>query len=643
MISIDIKNNTIDISGDIKQINRDARLLLSSQFKIVFDSNDKIQYEFNCNKEEAIKILEEGLRYCNVNFEFSKKIIKEQEEYFNQEQAFRNFSEKAKKIRNNDCEVNEFKKFKEILEEKMPSRKLYGLQFLSSYHLAFAQNACNFSVPGAGKTTIVYGAYAYLKNLPENDLKHISKILVIGPLNSFGPWEEEYKNCFGREVQSKRIVGMSKEQRKRYFQGINHAELTLISYSTAAYSVEDIVTFLKNEKRKVMVVLDEAHKIKNISEEAQIAPAILKLAKYSNSRVVLTGTPAPNGYLDLYNLYKFIWPDKRIIQFSKGQLNRMSREKINISEKNMVAKLIDDISPFFIRIKKNDFDCMPEPIENELIKVKMDENQATIYSYIEKNLLKNIDNSVDVSSFTKAKILRMMQAATNPSLLKKPIYDIVGADIKISDAEILNKIKNYNRIPNKFIECVNLTKKILKNKEEKIVIWAYFIDNLFLIKKLLDRENIKSELLYGATPVDSDFNENELMTREKIVREFNNKKSELRVIIANPYAASESISLHKVCHNAIYIERNFNAATFIQSKDRIHRYGLKKDDRINYYYLGSSNTIDETVDKRLKFKERRMKDLIESEEIPLFSNYFEMDIESNDIKELLKDYVNRKN
>ena len=273
----------------------------------------------------------------------------------------------------------------------------------------------------------------------------------------------------------------------------------------------------------------------------------------------------------------------------------------------------------------------------------MDENQATIYSYIEKNLLKNIDNSVDVSSFTKAKILRMMQAATNPSLLKKPIYDIVGADIKISDAEILNKIKNYNRIPNKFIECVNLTKKILKNKEEKIVIWAYFIDNLFLIKKLLDRENIKSELLYGATPVDSDFNENELMTREKIVREFNNKKSELRVIIANPYAASESISLHKVCHNAIYIERNFNAATFIQSKDRIHRYGLKKDDRINYYYLGSSNTIDETVDKRLKFKERRMKDLIESEEIPLFSNYFEMDIESNDIKELLKDYVNRKN
>jgi len=38
-----------------------------------------------------------------------------------------------------------------------------------------------------------------------------------------------------------------------------------------------------------------------------------------------------------------------------------------------------------------------------------------------------------------------------------------------------------------------------------------------------------------------------------------------------------------------------------------------------------------------------MKKIIESEEIPLFSNYFEMDIEENDIKEILREYVTRKN
>ncbi len=38
----------------------------------------------------------------------------------------------------------------------MQARRLYTLQMLSAYHMAFAQNACNFSVPGAGKTSIVY-------------------------------------------------------------------------------------------------------------------------------------------------------------------------------------------------------------------------------------------------------------------------------------------------------------------------------------------------------------------------------------------------------------------------------------------------------------------------------------------------------
>ena len=59
--------------------------------------------------------------------------------------------------------------FKESLVKNMQTRRLYTLQMLSAYHMAFAQNACNFSVPGAGKTSIVYGAYAYLKHLPESN------------------------------------------------------------------------------------------------------------------------------------------------------------------------------------------------------------------------------------------------------------------------------------------------------------------------------------------------------------------------------------------------------------------------------------------------------------------------------------------
>ena len=61
--------------------------------------------------------------------------------------------------------------------------------------------------------------------------------------------------------------------------------------------------------------------------------------------------------------------------------------------------------------------------------------------------------------------------------------------------------------------------------------------------------------------------------------------SDFHVVIANPFSVSESISLHNGCHNAIYMERDYNAANFLQSKDRIHRVGLSEDVVTNYFYL----------------------------------------------------------
>ena len=67
----------------------------------------------------------------------------------------------------------------------------------------------------------------------------------------------------------------------------------------------------------------------------------------------------------------------------------------------------------------------------------------------------------------------------------------------------------------------------------------------------------------------NDDSEEQILTREKIVRAFQSEDCPFKVIIANPFAVAESISLHKACHNAIYLERSFNAAHFVQSKDRI--------------------------------------------------------------------------
>ena len=63
-----------------------------------------------------------------------------------------------------------------------------------------------------------------------------------------------------------------------------------------------------------MVILDEAHQIKNTSGGIT-AEAVLRLAKYCRSRVVLTGTPAPNGYEDIYNLFNSFGPQGILFVF----------------------------------------------------------------------------------------------------------------------------------------------------------------------------------------------------------------------------------------------------------------------------------------------------------------------------------------
>ena len=147
--------------------------------------------------------------------------------------------------------------------------------------------------------------------------------------------------------------------------------------------------------------------------------------------------------------------------------------------------------------------------------------------------------------------------------------------------------------------------------------------------------NIESRLLYGATPIETDIDNESVETRERIIKEFHHDNCPYKVLIANPFAISESISLHKACHNAIYLERTFNAANFIQSKDRIHRVGLEKT--VNYYYLLSKNNVDNTIHQRLHEKELRMLEIIEHEPIPLFNKILGDD--EDDFKVLIRNYV----
>lgn len=630
------------ISGDIlKEIDKRTRLHLKRNFNAE-DTTEGFIISFS-NKESIISSLNEYFQSKNISIDLDENADDELSKLYQEERDFQLFSQQAKEIWGNNVNEKEFEIFCNTLEKSLV-RKLYPLQLLSSYHLAFSQNACNFSVPGAGKTSIVYGAYSYLKSLSNS--KHVNRILVIGPLSSFGPWENEYQECYGVKANVKRLSGgnESRNSKKRYFYSKNPAEITLISYQGVLGQKDNIEYFLKNND--VMLILDEAHKIKN-TEGGQIAENILGLAKWAKGRVVLTGTPAPNGYRDLYNLFKFIWPNKDIISFSLNQLDDMA----NTNNDPRIEILIENLAPYFVRIKKNDLG-LPDKTENPAIIVPMDTTQKLIYEKIEAKVIKSFINIEDesssfISDMKKAKLIRLMQAASNPYLLLKPLKDnyYYTSDTDVidnEDDEIVAALYKYEKnkvIPPKFIEAYNLI-KLLTEQKEKVIVWAIYIDTIEYFAKYLENKGISSKILYGKTKIENEKLDPEIETRESIVRNFHEENSEFQVIIANPFAVAESISLHKACHNAIYLERNFDAARFVQSKDRIHRYGLDMNTVTNYYYLNTENSIDTIIDRRLKEKEKVMIKITESSDIPLFS-VLDEDVDNNDIKAMIEDYVKR--
>lgn len=652
--------NKIVISGDINSIffqGSQIKLWLKTSYNNIILNNNNIEISDNSFLDESnLNDFKETLiglsNVLQIEIVFDRSFNSKINTYIEEENKFIEFSQNALSIWQDKYETDHFKKFSSIIKENLPKRTLYKLQLLSSYHLAYSQNACNFSVPGAGKTSIVYGAYSYLNSLKSEDLRYVNKLIVIGPPSSFKPWEEEFEECFGVKANSIRLNGETEiNKRINALSGKidDPHNLLLITYQSVPVLINYLLSFCKSNK--VMIICDEAHKIKNL--EGIWSENVLALAPFARSRVVLTGTPVPNGYEDLVNLFKFIYPSKDIIKFRADYLKRLNSNPYSSDVKD----LIENIKPFFIRIKKSDLN---------LPKITLDKSVGYSSGDLEKKIyLKLLEASESFGNdINKMGLhLRLVQSIYNPALLVRKNSDSHGffdySDTQLNVKEILGdelflEIENlddhYN--PNRHFEVANLTKKLIRSGE-KVVIWGYFIDSIKRLNRLLKSIGLNGEIVIGETKKQSKNREDIEITREKIIDSFKQENSGLDYIITNPIVLGESISLHKVCHHSIYFELSYSAAPYIQSRDRIHRVYLKNGKQVNYkthYYhfisnpiLKNQQNIDEDIFNVLKRKEARMLDIIE-DDIPLLVD----DISENQerlitINKIINEYRKSKN
>lgn len=464
------------------------------------------------------------------------------------------------------------------------TRNLKDKQVRDLGRLLALRHGANFSVPGAGKTTTLLALYESMHSQGKAD-----RLLVVAPKNAFLSWEEEIDACF--DTKAPTVERLKDGPAKSLATLGKDAEVYLITYQFLPNFVEPLSDWARSNKTHI--VLDEAHRIKG-GTGGIIAGSALRFAGLGVRRDILTGTPLPQSPEDLRPQLQFLWPGQRILPDYALTADTTA---------DTLSELQRRVRPLYVRTTKEELHLPPLNIVPR--RVELGPVQREIYE-----LLRSEARRVSAGLTSKDRayfralgrhVVRLLQAASNPMLLtQNEIFDEdLDADASpeaVRAFDLLREFARYEK-PAKVATAVARTAELLEEKrEKKVLIWTSFISNIALLERLLKEYEPVS--LYGAIGTGD---EEDPETREGRIKTFH-EVDECKVMIANPAACGESISLHRVCHFAIYLDRTFNAAHFMQSVDRIHRLGLKEGQMTNVEVLEAAWTIDSRVSRRLSTK-----------------------------------------
>jgi len=481
------------------------------------------------------------------------------------------------------------------------SRELTSQQARNVSKIAALPSAATFSVPGAGKTTEALACFFYRAAADE-------QLLVVAPKNAFAAWDEQITDCMpSLKAQFVRLRG-GKENISLLLD--DDPRFMLISYQQLA-RIPDLIA-AHCARYKVHVYLDESHRIKSGTEK-QTARAALSLAHLPVGKLIMSGTPLPQALSDLIPQFTFLYPEIPATADTVMEL----------------------VKPIYVRTNKAELGLPPvtrfsvpltmAPMQNELYKLMRSElarEAASALKTPNRQVFRRLGRSV----------ARLLQFVSNPSLL--------STELAFAHPEMLRAVLSEGDGP-KLKYVLHRAGQLARNGQ-KVLIWSSFVRNVEYIAAQL--EEYGAVYIHGGVDAgDEDDDE----TREGKIKLFHDNAN-VRIMVANPAAASEGVSLHRVCHHAIYLDRTFNAAHYLQSEDRIHRLGLPKNQETNIEIVECIGTVDETVRNRLGYKISQMAAALEDsslclDPIPLdpsdIENYDEYStgLSLEDIEALVKD------
>lgn len=450
--------------------------------------------------------------------------------------------------------------------------------------------AATFSVPGAGKTTEAL-AFFFV------NATDIDRLLVVAPKNAFSAWDEQLDACMGENYG--KFVRLRGGEAAIQIALRTNPRFMLITYDQLSRVKNTIVPLLSSGN--IYMFLDESHRIKG-GKQIKRADAILEMAHLPKRKLIMSGTPMPQSPKDMVSQFSFLYPTKDVTD----------------------TTVIDLIQPIFVRTTKGQLG-IPK-LDHRVVQVPMTQLQREIYKTLKSEVRRQLNPVLSDSSRYELRrigkcVMKVMEFVSNPSLLSNDMdyaFDRrVGALLQESDGPK--------------IDYVCRRARQLAAEGKKVLIWSSFVQNVELIALRLS--DLGAEFIHGGVDAgdESDFD-----TREGKIKRFHTDDT-CKVLVANPAACSEGISLHKVCQYAIYLDRSFNAAHYMQSEDRIHRLGLSPDAKPQIEFVECEDSIDQVVRTRLELKVKTMAQALEDSSLSVEISSVDYDEEAEDYDSLTAD------
>jgi len=396
-----------------------------------------------------------------------------------------------------------------------------------------------------------------------NDLKYnrfaVSRILVIAPKKvAEATWAKEAAKW--DHLKMLRIIPVIGPLTKRIKALNTPADIYVINRENVPWLVE----YYRNNWPFDMVVVDEFSSFKNHS--AKRFKSLSWVRKHITRFVGLTGTPAPNGLLDLWAQVYLLDGGQRlenhITKFRERYFEPDQRDRDHVfsyapkpGADETIKNLISDIC---VSMKAEDYLELPDCI-TVTAPVLLDSKAKAAYEKLEKEMLLEVDENV-IDAGTAAVLTNKLLQLCNGA-----VYDENREIIQIHDC----KLEAFMEL----IEGLN---------GQPALVFYNFQHDLVRIKKALSKTKLEVRELKG--PQDEE--------------DWNARK--IDILLAHPASAAYGLNLQKGGNHVIWFGLNWSLELYQQANKRLHRQG--QTEKVIVHHVVVEGGVDEDVVAALEDK-----------------------------------------